>query len=134
QRALDLRAAHDFAHGAFGDFFQCCFGGDQFEQIIACIADAPQNNEFDVDDVFVTGQHQAFLRHADAVVAAETDFDTAVKSNVELDGALDRPGQAIAKAGFAAGGCPFAECQQDGVFAGVDAVKTARQPKQDQND
>lgn len=133
QGALDLRAADDFAHRAFGDFFQRGFRVNDFEQVIARIAHAPQDNEFDIDDVFIAGQHQAFFGDTLVTVTAETNFEAAVEGNIKLFDALYRPRQVIAKTGFAARRCPFAKGQHHGVFPGVHAVKAAAQPEQRQH-
>ena len=61
QERLDVGLADDLAHGALGHFLHGDFGVLDVEEVLLRVLDAPEDDEIDVDDVLVAGQHQAFL-------------------------------------------------------------------------
>ena len=67
QDPLDLAAADDLAHGAFGHRLHGLALIGDVEGIIlgAHRIDLPDHDEFDVGDILVAGQHQAFFRQID---------------------------------------------------------------------
>ena len=63
QERLDVGLADDLAHGALGHFLHGDLGVLDVEEVFLRVLDAPEDDEIDIDDVLVAGQHQAFLRH-----------------------------------------------------------------------
>ena len=65
QDGLDIRLPDNFAHDAFGDFFDCRFRFLDVEKIILhpVWLDRPTHDEIYIDDVFIARQHLAFFRH-----------------------------------------------------------------------
>jgi hypothetical protein len=63
QNALDVRAADDLAHGAFGRRLHGAFDVLDVEEEITRIVDDPLHRKIDVDDVLVAREHQALFRH-----------------------------------------------------------------------
>ena len=76
---LDL--ADDLAHGALGHLLHGDLGVLDVEEVLLRVLDAPEDDEIDVDDVLVAGQHQAFLGHvAHAAGEAARDRPSACRS------------------------------------------------------
>ena len=61
------RSPDDFSDRAFGGNFDRGFRIAYVEQEVGSVLNPPLNDEIDVDDILISGQHQAFLRYvADA--------------------------------------------------------------------
>jgi len=58
---LDVALADDLAHGALGDILHRHLRVLDVEQVLRRVADAPEHDEIDIDDVLVGGEHQALL-------------------------------------------------------------------------
>ena len=63
QDRLDVGLADDLAHGALGHFLHGDLGVLDVEEVLLRVLDAPVDDEIDVDDVLVAGQHQALFGH-----------------------------------------------------------------------
>ena len=63
QDRSDLHAADHLAHGTLGDGFYILRRIGHVEQKVWRILDSPEHREIHIDDIFIAGQHQAFLRH-----------------------------------------------------------------------
>ena len=106
QDRLDVGLADDLAHGALGHFLHRDLGVLDVEEVLLRVLDAPEDDEVDVDDVLVAGQHQAFLGHvADAAgeaaragAGAHADLDDVLPRHLRQAHLLDRIGQAEVQA------------------------------------
>ena len=104
--ALDLVFPHHLAHGALGNGFdRRILRIWNVEQKRGRVLDLPIDREIDVDDVFVAGQHQAFLddigklrRFFPRFRRLVSDRDLVLVLDFRRVGDLDRPGQVITHA------------------------------------
>ena len=85
QDRCDIVLADDFAHRALGHLFDGGVRVLNVEQVLLCVLDAPVDDEIDVDDVLVAGQHQAFFRH---IARAGPGADR--RAHADLDDVLPR--------------------------------------------
>ena len=101
QRAIDLVLADNFAHGGLGGAFHGFHGIIHVEQIIFGVFYLELDDELHVDNVFVAGQHQGFIRHkanislvelAPPSAGTEADFDTLNFRNARRLHAFQRKG------------------------------------------
>jgi hypothetical protein len=65
QEWLDIGLADHLAHGTLSHVLHGDVGVVNIEQIQLRILDAPEDHEIDVDNVFISRQHQAFVRHCE---------------------------------------------------------------------
>ena len=105
QDRLDVVLADDLAHGALGHLFHGGLGVLDIEQVLLRVLDAPEDDEIDVDDVLVAGQHQAFFGHVATLPAAavpsagaHADLDDVLARHLRQAHFLDRIGQAEVQA------------------------------------
>ena len=111
-------ARDDFAHCRFRDGSNGVPGCRKIEQESRQIADIPDHLKVDVNDVLVTGQHEAFVRTrttADSNVLRVFSRD---RKDFLLD---DRPWCKIQT--FRTGLIIFAEQEFDRLFGSVDAIE-----------
>ena len=101
KHGLDRCPADDLAHHAFGHHL---YGDDlgilNVEQKLAGIIDSPKHRKGDIDDIFVAGQHQAFLKELTASttprrlgIGAKADIDPINGRNARPDHGLDWIGE-----------------------------------------
>ena len=123
---LDIALADNLAHGTFRHVFHRAFGVLDIEQKLGRVADLPEHDEIDVDDVLVAGQHQTLLRHvadrarsvADLGSAAHADLDAVDARHLGQLNLLDRIGPAEIQAGRELAHI-FAEPEHDAELVGV---------------
>ena len=60
---LDVALTDDLAHGAFGDRLHGSFRILDVEEEVRRVADLPEHDEINVDDILVAGEHQALFGH-----------------------------------------------------------------------
>ncbi len=131
--------ADDLAHGAFGDVLDRHLRVLDVEQEFRRVADAPEHDEIDIDDILVAGEHQALFGHvADgarglAVLgrAAHADLDAVDAGHLRQLDRLDRIGPAEVEAGRQQAH-ELAEAQHDAELLRIDAHREAE--KADEGD
>ena len=138
---LDLRLPNDFAHRAFGDRLH---GDRRLEDVEGEILGVnriylPDHAEFDVGDVLVAGQHQAFLRRvrrlrrvppaARGGLVAKTNLNGVTIGDGQLNNRADGVRQIIIEARLGLS-LIFAENQVEADLVGSDGVKSRQQPGQ----
>jgi len=105
---------------------------------LAGIGNTPEDDEVDVDDVLVTGDHLTFVsnvtaRGAVAADVAEADLDTVVARDLGGHHGLDRIGNVIMQSRRGRAD-PFAKTQDDALLLRVDPVEAGQRPDRDCHD
>ena len=134
QNRLNVILPDNFAHGAFGHGLHRAGRVLNIKQKVGRIFNDPENREIDIDDIFVTRQHQAFFRHiarhtggAAVRAGAHADIDEIFGRHFRGHRRLNRPRQMIVqtRAGLR---MKLAEAQHNALLIGLHAVKAAQGP------
>src|SRR5580700_2889600 len=141
ERLRDRGLADDFAHRTLGCRFHGAFRIADIEQVGLRVLDEPEDGEVDVDDVFITGQHQRLFRQIATragpgyrpLAGAKPDLGTVDAGDARTQHALDRRRQVIVQAGLG-GAVIRPKTEHHANLVGQDTVDPACQPQHDDGD
>ena len=119
---LKIGAAHQLAHGTFGHSLHRFRLVAQIEDEIfrLCRINLPDNTEFNIGDIFIPGEHQAFFRH-------HANVDALAVCDRRLDHRADRIRQVIIQARLCFAGIT-AKNHIQAHFVGLHRIKAGQQP------
>ena len=132
QRCLDRCPADDFTHHRLGSDLDRVIRLGQIEQVLTRIRNAPENNKIDIDDIFIAGDHLAFIgdiapRRAVAADITEPDFNPVITGDLWGHYRFKRIGDMIMQP-RCSGAHPFAKAQDNALLLRIDTVKAGHCP------
>ena len=132
-RVVDRVLSHHAPEGHLGRSPEHGLWVTGAEEELDRVVDQVLDEELDVDDVLVAGQHQRLLgnRRAASFGRPEADLGATDTGGVDDLPGLDRPGQVIAEARLRLGP-ELTEEQDDSPLAGTDDVEARGKPEQQQ--